>query len=529
VAAFLDILEFLLLLLRAASFSALTLCAGGVLFLTIAAHDVPGDPADRSRRWIFRFALTLAALESVRVVLSSLVLTATTGASWGSLLGANYVQAGVLAAVAALAIALMMKSAKPVQFLALFAALLVLLAATVFTSHAAARLEHSAGLGFTTALHLAGSAIWMGGLPFLLIATRGLGDDKAIPLVRRFSRMAIIGVALLVGSGVILSIAYIGSWGALYGTAYGYMVTTKVVLFLLALLLGATNNRIIKSAAPRALSAIARLRPLSEAEIALGFTVILAAASLTSTPPAADLSEGRLTMAEIVDRFRPVMPRLESPPVQALSPASELPSFSSSAPVIQQATVNAAGDIAWSEYNHHWAGIIVGSMGILALLARNKHMQWAQYWPLMFVGLAVFIILRADPENWPLGPRGFWESFLVPDVAQHRFAALLAIAFAGFELYVRRGKLRSQLPALVFPLICSVGGALLLTHTHSLGNVKEELLAEMSHTPLAIAGVTAGWARWLELRLPGKTTIFGWIWPTSLLLVGIILVLYREA
>jgi hypothetical protein len=40
-----------------------------------------------------------------------------------------------------------------------------------------------------------------------------------------------------------------------------------------------------------------------------------------------------------------------------------------------------------------------------------------------------------------------------------------------------------------------LGAALLLTHNHALGNVKEELLAEMSHTPIALLGATARWSR----------------------------------
>ncbi len=102
---------------------------------------------------------------------------------------------------------------------------------------------------------------------------------------------------------------------------------------------------------------------------------------------------------------------------------------------------------------------------------------------MIFLGLAVFILLRADPENWPLGPNGFWESFRVAEVAQHRFYALLIVFFAAFEWSVQTGRIKARWPALVFPLLCALGGALLMTHTHSLGNIKEELLAEMSHTP----------------------------------------------
>ncbi len=53
---------------------------------------------------------------------------------------------------------------------------------------------------------------------------------------------------------------------------------------------------------------------------------------------------------------------------------------------------------------------------------------------------------------------------------------------------------------------------------------------EMTHVPLALCGILAGWARWLELRLdPPASRIAAWVWPVCLTLVGIILILYREA
>jgi putative copper resistance protein D len=84
---------------------------------------------------------------------------------------------------------------------------------------------------------------------------------------------------------------------------------------------------------------------------------------------------------------------------------------------------------------------------------------------------------------------------------------------------------------LVFPVVCVAGGALLLTHSHSLGNIKEEFLAELSHIPLALLAVMAGWSRWLELRLgPGQfRAVARWIWPVCFVLIGAILLNYREA
>jgi putative copper resistance protein D len=104
------------------------------------------------------------------------------------------------------------------------------------------------------------------------------------------------------------------------------------------------------------------------------------------------------------------------------------------------------------------------------------------------------------------------------------------VAFALFEWGVRTGRLKSQRAALVFPLLTAVGAALLLTHNHLIANVKDQLLIELSHTPLALAGVAAGWSRWLELRADGPVRRWaGWVWPVCLVVVGAILVNYREA
>ncbi len=44
----------------------------------------------------------------------------------------------------------------------------------------------------------------------------------------------------------------------------------------------------------------------------------------------------------------------------------------------------------------------------------------------------------------------------------------------------------------MFPLLTALGGALLLTHSHAIANVKDQLLIEVSHTPLALAGHLRG-------------------------------------
>lgn len=60
-------------------------------------------------------------------------------------------------------------------------------------------------------------------------------------------------------------------------------------------------------------TSILRLKRFAEAEIGIGLTVLLAAASLTSLPPAIGLVQDRVTWPEIVERFSPQWPRLTSP------------------------------------------------------------------------------------------------------------------------------------------------------------------------------------------------------------------------
>ena len=130
-----------------------------------------------------------------------------------------------------------------------------------------------------------------------------------------------------------------------------------------------------------------------------------------------------------------------------------------------------------------------------------------------------------------MGPRNFWQSWLDPEDLQHRFFVLLIVGFAVFEWRVQTGRVVSRVSTLVFPALCALAGAALLTHSHSLANVKEDLLAELSHLPIAVAGALAGWSRWLEIRLPAEDrakSVLSWVWPLCFLLVGAILLNYRE-
>jgi copper resistance protein D len=322
------------------------------------------------------------------------------------------------------------------------------------------------------------------------------------------------------------------------------MVGAKIAMFLMLLALGAGNFLLVERLRWSVMP-ITRLQRYAEVEIGIGVAIFFAAASLTSVPPAIDLTQDRVTWPEIIERNTPEWPRLTSPDHDRLAlPAlqAKLDAEASRERAAPQAAFvpgsgelppRNAADIAWSEYNHHWSGLFVLAIGMLSLL-HAAGLRWARHWPLLFVLLAAFLFVRSDPEVWPLGHIGFFASLRDTEVLQHRTFVLLIAAFGIFEWRVRvADRVKSWAP-LVFPLLCAVGGTLLLTHSHALANVKDQLLIELTHTPLALLGIVAGWARWLELRLDPKVNPVAWraahwLWPVCFILVGLLLLNYREA
>ncbi|OAN52180.1 copper transporter [Paramagnetospirillum marisnigri] len=523
-----DILAFIGVILRGLQLTAQSFVLGGVMFVLAfvrpMAPRLAGQAAELEAtglRWTSWSGFALTAVVTIAILNTLAQLVAGLEIDTHEAMGADFIAWNLVMAAAAVAAGLAARSAGGNRAYVLAAAAAVVLIASILSSHAYARLDDRPYFVAAGVLHQLGASLWIGGIPFMLLAL-GRFKDSHIRLAVgvRFSQLFTVAVGLLLAGAALLAWGYINTLAGLVGTAYGIMTGAKITLLAVLLLLAAMNRSATHRPEGDVEKGLFRLRRFAEVEIGIGITVLMIAASMASQPPSIDQTEFQATIREIAERMLPDrMPRLVSPDPSTLSIYVDAEG--------KTAEMETA-DKMWSEFNHNWAGIFVLAMGLMAI-ANGAGARWARHWPLIFLVLGAAIMIRSDPESWPIGPRGFFETLTDPEVFQHRVVGLLLFPFGLFEWAVRTGRLKAERHALIFPILCAVGAALLLVHNHTLSDVKERFLIEFSHIPMGIFGVMAGWMRWLEIRTDGRIkTVAGLVWPICFSMVGVLLIIYRE-
>jgi len=329
-----------------------------------------------------------------------------------------------------------------------------------------------------------------------------------------------------VATGVPLAWRYIGTWQGLIGTDYGAMVLIKVILLVAALCFAALNfcaarDRLRSDGAG---GVFQHVPYYVEAETLLLIATLAAAVSLATQPPALDMEDQHATWAELSEVFRPKVPRLSAP---SYAEAVATPSSGAST----SWDISAVVKTRWSDYNHNVSGMFLVVMALTALVSQAAWASWARCWPLGFVALSIFILVHSDARSsWPFGQIGFWEGILSNDeILLHRLGALIACVVGLIEWQARvMCKPDSRLPY-VIPVLCAVGGLLLLGHAHEGLQPKEEFLVQITHNVIGLLAVFMACGRWLELRLtPPAGRLAGMVSLSALLVIGLVLLFYRE-
>lgn len=519
------VIALLLLWLRVAGLAGQSVLLGGVviglLYLRRAGggDDAWRRAARRHLRLIQGGAVAVAAGQLATLALQAADLAEAPGWSLGAMLAAPVYQMAVartLVALGALAVTWWVgrAPASVLRWAALGGTGLGLAGTAAALSHASARLDGTLGLWAIDTLHQAAAGVWLGGVfHVLILVVRGPASAGEIGWLRGFSRVALGAVTVLALTGMSMAVIYVQSLGAAVGTSYGAMMLTKIAMFAALLVLGGLNFLAIGR------KARVRLRYLVEVEAGLALSALFLAASIGSAPPAADVIE-RATPAELRAVLTPGWPRLTAPSLAELASASAL-----SDPTAPRQAENTA----WSEFGHNISGLFIVAMGVLAMLHGTGRFPWARHWPLLLVGLAAFLAWNMDPEGWQTGLVGFWEHMLDPEVLQHRIFLFAIAVFGVAEWRIRARGGPVGWSAYIFPAVCLLSGTLLLAHTHVVSNVKSAFMMELTHLPMGLLILVAGWTRWLELRLPGtESRLPGRLWPPALTVLGLLLVLYRE-
>jgi copper transport protein len=106
--------------------------------------------------------------------------------------------------------------------------------------------------------------------------------------VRRFSRVAVLAVVVVVGTGAYAALVHVPSVEGLLSTAYGRVLMIKLGVAVL-LLIGGATNLVLEVSGPFA-------RMLG-AELILAIAILAVTGFLTSLPPAAEATQPMLDSA----------------------------------------------------------------------------------------------------------------------------------------------------------------------------------------------------------------------------------------
>ena len=190
-----------------------------------------------------------------------------------------------------------------------------------------------------------------------------------------------------------------------------------------------------------------------------------------------------------------------------------------------------------SEFNHHLAGVLVAIAGVFMFFQGSLTSRWPAVkfvWPACFLLAGIFVLVWSDTELWPFGHRQWLEALQNNrEVLQHKTFAVLLLGLGVIDWQRARGVLKAAWSAWVFPVIAIVGSVILIFHQHEGGMVGEHHMETMAriqseHLSYSISGLGIGLAKGLSEVKTWAAAIFAKIWPTLMVVLGILLVFYRE-
>jgi copper transport protein len=278
-----------------ADISATTVASRWLLYLGLVAllgAAVATELSGRRRgplRWFAVGAWAVALVASVLLVASQ---AADAGVSIGDLPGTSLGSTAIARVVPLLAAGLLFlvprtggrRDAIVTRLIGAMAAAAMLVEAV--SSHAASAAIAPLQIAVSW-LHFATAGVWLGGLAGILLLLRGAPTEERAGLVRRFSRWATAGIALVAITGAVRAISELTSPADLITTDYGRLILLKTALLAVVAALAAVNHFRNVPAGQGGLGGIRRFGSL---EVMGGIVLLLVASTLVNVPPPVDAS-----------------------------------------------------------------------------------------------------------------------------------------------------------------------------------------------------------------------------------------------
>lgn len=189
----------------------------------------------------------------------------------------------------------------------------------------------------------------------------------------------------------------------------------------------------------------------------------------------------------------------------------------------------------FSEFNHRVAGVFVLLAGVFYLLQAPLTRRWpvVRYaWPFCLFIPGLYLMILSDPRML-FGPDSFLHLLRTSlEFRQHKAFSAILLALGAFEFARIRGKIRGLWSAFVFPALGIAGAVMLLYHPHGAGHTAEHMAImeriQAQHLDFAIVGALIAVSKGLSEAGPVARRFFTYAWPSLMMLLGLLLVLYKE-
>ncbi len=196
---------------------------------------------------------------------------------------------------------------------------------------------------------------------------------------------------------------------------------------------------------------------------------------------------------------------------------------------------------AYSEFNHHLAGVFVlliglsewrGAMGAATF-------AWLRFLlPAALLSAGGYLMIWSDHDTWPIGALSFAGTFFSDDyeTVQHKLYAILLLGVGAVELFRRMGWARHAAWGSPLPVLAFVGSGMLFLHSHGAHPAAAAIAIHhrIMGTTALLAGICKLAAHPFQIlglsgdRIAGTRSGWGLTWSVLVLLIGIELLSYTE-